>query len=77
MTPDDMERALRLEGSGLLTEGLGPFAEWAPASPDTYQRRHDDFWRIVTGILIDAVEDYDDLPDYLTEAGTEQLESNN
>lgn len=77
MTPDDMDRALRLEGSGLLTEGIGPQAEWSPVPPDVYQRRHDTFWRIVTGLLTDADEDYDDLPDYLTEVGTEQLESNN
>lgn len=77
MTPGDMERALRLEGSGLLTEGIGPQPEWAAVPPDMFQRRHDTFWRIVTGLLTDAEEDYDDLPDFMTEAGTQQLEANN
>lgn len=72
-----MARALRLEGSGLLTEAIGPVAEWAPVPPDAFQRRHDTFWRIVTGLLTDTDEDYDDLPDYMTEVGTEQLEANN
>lgn len=72
-----MARALHLEGSGLLTEGLGPQREWKPSPPAEYQQRHDMFWCIVTGILNDADEDYDDLPDYMTEVGTEQLVANN
>jgi len=72
-----MARALRWEGAGYLTEGLGPPAEWKATLPAEYQERHDMFWRIVTGLLTDADEEYDDLPDYMTEVGTEKLLANN
>jgi hypothetical protein len=72
-----MDRALQLEGLGLLTEALGPQAEWAPVPPNAYQRRHDTFWRIVAALLESEPGDYDDLPDYMTETGTDQLQANN
>lgn len=72
-----MDRALQLEGLGLLTEALGPQAEWSPVPPAQYQRRHDMFWKVVTGVLQSEPGEYDDLPDYLTETASEQLQANN
>lgn len=74
---DDLGLALRLEGLGLFTEGLGPQAEWAPVPPRVFQRRHDTFWQVVARMLESEPGEYDDLPDYLTETASEQLEANN
>jgi hypothetical protein len=72
-----MDRALQLEGLGLLTEALGPQVEWSPVPPTAFQRRHDMFWRVVAAVLESEPGTYDDLPEYLTESATEQLQANN
>lgn len=77
MTNDEWTWALQLEGLGLLTEGIGPIDEWAPVPPEEYQQRHTTFWRVVTDILVSEPADYDDLPDWMTETGTAQLNHNN
>lgn len=68
---------LQLWALGLMTLGLGPHLEWAPAPPSTHQRRHDTFWKIVSGVLSDEPGDYDDLPEWMTETASQALEINN
>lgn len=62
---------------GLRSEGIGPTGEWAPCPAAVYQKRHDMFWSIVAAILEGEPGDYDDLPIYLTECATDQLNDNN
>ena len=73
---DDQDRAIILDGFGLSTNGIGPHAEWSPAPRAVFQLRHNAFWGLVSGIITSEPEDYDDLPDYLTEIASEQLEAN-
>lgn len=71
------DRELMLERLGLRSEALGPPEEWAAVDPATFQKRHAQFWSLVAGIIRDEPEEnYDDLPDWMTEVGTEQLEAN-
>jgi hypothetical protein len=62
------ERVSRiLDAVGLRSEYLGPLQEWKPAPPDTFQKRHDAFWSLVTALLESEPADYDDLPEWMTE----------
>jgi hypothetical protein len=75
---DDAERLIAvLYAVGLRSEGIGPTDEWSPSPPAVYQKRHDMFWSIVAAILEAEPGDYDDLPIYLTECATDQLNDNN
>lgn len=68
---------LELWARGLMTTGLGPDLEWSPAPVIEHSNRHDTFWKLVAGILLNEAADYDDLPDWMTEAGTTALLHNN
>lgn len=73
MTPDE-ERVLALWTTrGLITEGLGPEAEWSPVPPGTAQQRHQAYWDTVSGIMPD---DEHDEPYWMTQAATEELLNN-
>lgn len=77
MTDDGWALALELERRGLLTGGIGPHVEWFPMSPDEFQRLHDQFWRFITDLLTNEPADYEQLPSWMTEEGTDQLNANN
>lgn len=62
---------------GLMTTGLGPDLEWHPTPVIEHARRHDTFWKLVAAMLLTFDGDYDDLPDYVTEAATTALLDNN
>lgn len=68
------QAVLMLGRLGLSTEGLGPIEEWSPAPRPMHQRRHDTFWRVVTGILPDD-EDYEAF--WMTEEASAELRANN
>lgn len=67
---------LELWVRGLMTTGLGPHLEWSPAPVAEHAARHDRFWKLVAAILLTEPGDYDDLPDWMTEAGTTALLNN-
>jgi hypothetical protein len=73
---DELNRLIWLRQMGLSSEGIGPPGEWAPSPGIVYQRRHDAFWNVVAGILNDEEGEYEDLPDWMTEVGSEILEHN-
>lgn len=73
---DNLDRLISLREVGLRSEGIGPTEEWSPCPNDVFQRRHDVFWRIVGALLESEEGTYEDLPDYLTETATQQLENN-
>jgi hypothetical protein len=58
---------------GLLTEGLGPQAEWSPVPPDQAQTRHETFWSTVSGMMPD---DEHDEPYWMTQDATQALIDN-
>jgi hypothetical protein len=60
-------------GHGLLTEGLGPQAEWSPVPPDQAQIRHGAFWATVSGMMPD---DEHDEPYWMTQDATQALIDN-
>lgn len=62
---------------GLRSECLGSEVEWDPQPPAEFQQRHHRFWSLVSGMVEDEPGEYSDLPYWMTEDGTEQLESNN
>lgn len=68
---------LQLWARGLMTTGLGPDLEWFPVPVIEHADRHDIFWKLVAALLLTEPGTYDELPDYLTETGTEQLLANN
>lgn len=73
MTSDE-ERVMALwTEEGLLTEGIGPQAEWHPVPPQSAQVRHRAFWATVGGIMPD---DEHDEPYWMTEAASTRLASN-
>jgi hypothetical protein len=73
---ENLDRLISLREVGLRSEGIGPTEEWSPCPNDTFQRRHDRFWRIVAALLETEPGGYDDLPEYLTETASEQLADN-
>lgn len=75
---DDRVMALWTQ-HGLLTEGLGPEAEWKPVPPDTKQTNHNAFWGAITPILTEAYDDDaddDDVPFWMSQRATRALISN-
>lgn len=58
---------------GLITEGLGPEAEWSPVPPDQSQKRHQAFWSTVSGMMPD---DEHDEPYWMSQAATARLFNN-
>lgn len=73
---DELERSLILHRVGLRSECLGYPPEWDPQSPAEFQRRHHSFWSVVARIIRDEPGTYDDLPEWMTETGSEALEAN-
>jgi hypothetical protein len=71
---NELDRALFMGRLGLSTEAIGPPEEWAPTDRETYQRRHAQFWNVVSDILPD---DEDDEPDWMGPNGTASLLANN
>lgn len=70
------DRLIALSDRGLRSEGLGPDPEWAPCSPVVFQRIHARYWGIVAVMIDGETGGYEDLPDWMTEIATEQLELN-
>ena len=64
---------LELWALGLMTEGLGPKAEWHPVSAKERQWFHDAFWHTVLGLV---PEDEDDEPFWMSENAATELASN-
>lgn len=73
---ENLDRAVLLHRLGLHTEALGPPEEWQPIPAGPHQRRHSDFWFMVAALIKSEPGDYDDLPEWMTETGSEQLEAN-
>jgi hypothetical protein len=74
---DELDRSLVLYRMGLRSECLGPPVEWDPKSPAEFQRRHTTFWEEVAELIEDEPGEYEDLPNWMTEEGSEALEANN
>lgn len=73
---DELDREALLARLGLRSEALGPPEEWLPVTPDQYQRRHQSWWAFVLGVLEDEPGEYEDLPHWMTEQGSEALLAN-
>lgn len=73
MTMDDGDRAVFLDSLGLHTEALGPIGEWQPVPRRVAQRRHDEYWKVVAGML---PEDENEELYWMTNDAARQLESN-
>lgn len=74
---EERERALVLYRSGVWTEAIGPEQEWSPVGIVLFQARHNQFWSLVEGMIRAEPGDYDDLPEWMTESATAQLENQN
>lgn len=73
---DENDRALALYRVGLRSECLGHPLDWDPKPPAEFQKRHSEFWSVVSGTISDEPGDYDDLPEWMTEVATDLLEDN-
>lgn len=73
MTPDN-ERLLSLwtEG-GLISEGIGPQAEWMPTPPHVHQRHHAAFWETASDMMPD---DENEEPYWMTQDASQELLNN-
>lgn len=71
-----LDRLIELDTQGLASEGVGPEAEWCPVPRLVFQRRHTDFWDLVLCILQTEPGTLEDLPEHLTEIGSDQLMAN-
>jgi hypothetical protein len=68
---DDEARIMTLwTGSGLITEGIGPQAEWDPVIPALAQSRHASYWATVSGMIPD---DENDEAYWMTQEATRDL----
>ena len=65
-----------LDELGLNTEAVGPLAEWSPVPPGPFQRRHAAFWGMVDRMYHDEDGPVENIPDWMSEAATEQLLNN-
>lgn len=65
---------LELWSRGLLTEALGPDLEWKPSPPETHQRIHDAFWKLVAAGIIP--DDEADEQHWMTQKASKQLQGN-
>lgn len=70
------DRLILLWGVGLRSEGIGPHEEWDPVPPGDHQVRHNTFWKNIAGMISSEPGDYDDLPEWMTETASQQLEAN-
>lgn len=64
---------LELWTRGLLTEAIGPEAEWKPSPPAEHQQIHDSFWKLAAGIIPD---NEDDEQFWMTHDATRRLKAN-
>lgn len=76
---DGFDKLIALSDRGLLSEGLGPEAEWDPVDPERYQHRHNRWWRFVAAVTeleytMEANDD--DLPHWMSEEATIELKAN-
>lgn len=74
---DELDRSLALYKAGLRSECLGHPLDWDPQPPAEFQRRHNEFWSMVSGMIQAEPGDYEDLPDWMTEVASDQLENDN
>lgn len=70
---DNIDRRIRLRESGWWTEGLGPLIEWDTQHVEEFQRRHNEFWSLVAGMMPDNEQDE---PFWMTEAASSKLADN-
>lgn len=73
MTPSEQRLMALWTKQGLMSEGIGPEAEWSPVKPVMHQERHTAFWDAVSGMMPD---DEDDEPYWMTFNATDDLKSN-
>jgi hypothetical protein len=77
----DNDRLIALWNRGLVSEGIGPEAEWHPVCPDQHQVRHNKFWNALAALLSDGYGDDDeagddDLPEWMSERALQLLAQN-
>lgn len=72
----EIDREAMLERLGLRSEALGPPDEWQPVTPDRHQDRHRKYWGVVTDLIEDEPGEYEDLPEWMKEEGSEALIAN-
>lgn len=68
--------AVDIDINGLRSELLGVVEEWDPVPPDQFQRRHDQYWSLVDRMIQAEPGNYGDLPDWMTEVGSDRLAEN-
>jgi hypothetical protein len=73
---DELDQSLTLYRSGVWSEAIGPEQEWLPVNRFLFQVRHNQFWSFVKDIIQAEPGEYDDLPEWMTEAATERLQHN-